>query len=82
MLHQALAAGREVDARVVTEAAKAGDQAALAILERDPPALVFHRAGDKYNTPLTAPIVDFVRARYTPVESLKGFDVYRYRTEN
>ncbi len=30
----------------------------------------------------SAPIVDFVRDRYTPVESLKGFDVYRYRTEN
>ena len=51
---------------------------ALAILEREPPALVFHRPRDKYNTPLTAPIVDFVRARYTPIESLKGFDVYLY----
>ena len=51
---------------------------ALAIHEREPPALVFHRPRDKYNTPLTAPIVDFVRARYTPIESLKGFDVYLY----
>ena len=43
---------------------------------------MFHRPRDKYNTPMTAPIVDFVRERYTPIESLKGFDVYRYRAEN
>lgn len=64
----------------LTDAADVAE--ALAILERDPPALVFHRAGDKYNTPLTAPIVDFVRDRYTLIESLEGFDVYRYRAEN
>ncbi|MCZ6665458.1 MAG: hypothetical protein O7B81_09150 [Gammaproteobacteria bacterium] len=55
---------------------------ALEVLERDPPALVFHRPRDKYNTPLTARIVEFVRDRYTPIESIKGFDVYRYRAEN
>ncbi len=55
---------------------------ALEILERDPPTLVFHRPRDKYNTPLTARIVEFVRDRYTPIESLKGFDVYLYRDED
>jgi hypothetical protein len=74
---------RALDGRPIIGLTDASDVAeALAILERDPPALVFHRAGDKYNTPLTAPIVVFVRARYTPIESLKGFDVYRYRAEN
>ena len=64
----------------LTDAADVAE--APAILERDPPALVFHRAGDKYNTPLPARIVDFVRDRYPPIESLEGFDVYRYRAEN
>ena len=64
----------------LTDAADVAE--ALETLERDPPALVFHRPRDKYNTPLSARLVDFVRDRYTPIESLKGFDVYLRRAEN
>ena len=80
---QASATTRALDVRLIIGLIAVADVAeALETLEHDPPALVFHRPRDKYNTPLTAPIVDFVRQRYTPIESLKGFDVYRYRAEN
>ncbi len=80
---EASATTRALDGRPIIGLTDVADVAeALETLEHDPPALVFHRARDKYNTPLSAPIVEFVRARYTPIESLKGFDVYRYRAEN
>lgn len=51
----------------------------LATLRRDPPRLVFFRPDDKYNTPLVARLMDFIRARYRPLPSIGGFEIYRYR---
>lgn len=49
----------------------------LEILEHDPPRLVFFRPEDKYNTPQSAVIMAFVRARYAPPAQLGPFEIYR-----
>ncbi len=52
---------------------------AVEAMRRDPPGLVFHRPDDKYNTSYSARLLDYVRARYEPLPSQGGFDIYRYR---
>ena len=57
---------------------RSGDElaAALAILARDPPRMVFYRPDDKYNTAASRTLIDNVRARYRLIESYGGFEVY------
>ncbi len=47
-------------------------------LANEPPKLVFFRPDDKYNTPYSERIVDFVRRRYEPLDVRGGFEIYRY----
>ncbi len=52
-------------------------QEVLEILRREPPALVFFRPEDKYNTRYAARIMDAVRARYEPLAPRAGFEIFR-----
>jgi hypothetical protein len=52
---------------------------ALATLAREPPKLIFHRPNDKYNTPHTAKIIEFVRQHYELLATHHGFEIYRHR---
>ena len=51
--------------------------ALIADLERAAPRLVIHRVRDKYNQPLVAPVLEAVRARYTPLVTIGPFVLYR-----
>ncbi len=51
----------------------------LGILRRDPPALVFFRPDDPYETENGRRLMEYVQARYEPLPSQGGFDIYRYR---
>lgn len=51
---------------------------AVAALSRAPPKLVIFRPDDKYNTPGSAIVMDFVRERYELFEKRGGFEIYRY----
>jgi hypothetical protein len=53
--------------------------ATLERLARDPPSLVIHRADDKYNTPDTERLVQFVRDRYVLTRTYEPFLIYRLR---
>jgi hypothetical protein len=50
---------------------------ALHVIACRPPALVFHDPGDKYNTPVSARLMDLVRAGYQPLGSLPPWLVFR-----
>ena len=75
--------GRRNPTRFFNAAMGIPDDAALrdvlTTLRRDPPRLVFFRPDDKYNTPLVARLMDFVRARYQPLPPIGGLEIYRYR---
>lgn len=50
-------------------------------LRETPPRLVFHKPMDKYNTEHTDRVMDFVRARYTRLSAIGGFEIYRLRPD-
>jgi len=52
-------------------------QGLLEQLADDPPRLVLYRHDDKYNTPAVRKVMDAVRRRYEPLETLEGLDIYR-----
>jgi len=51
----------------------------LKVLQRDPPALVFYRPDDPYDTELGGRLMEYVQARYEPLAPQGGFEIYRYR---
>jgi hypothetical protein len=50
---------------------------ALATLTHEPPRMVFYRPDDKYNTPISRPLIDYIRQRYERVEGFDGFEIYQ-----
>jgi hypothetical protein len=53
--------------------------ATLAILERDPPALLFFRPNDKYNTTLSRALMERLKPSYALIDEIGGLEVYRRR---
>ncbi len=53
-------------------------KSARATLAREPPRLVFHRPGDKYNTAFSDKLMAFIKQRYTLLEKRDGFEIYLY----
>ena len=49
----------------------------LSLIEREPPALVFHDPRDKYNTPATHAVVKRVAETYEALPAVGGIMVYR-----
>jgi hypothetical protein len=64
--NSALGIGNEAELRDVLEQ-----------LQDRPPAFVFHRPDDKYNTAASAAIMDWVRQGYERLPAVHGFEVYR-----
>jgi len=54
----------------------------IALLLRQPPAIVTFRPDDKYNTSASRRIMDVVRSRYDRVATMGGVEVYRLRTDS
>lgn len=52
---------------------------ALLRLTRNPPALVFYRPDDKYNTDLSVRLIGGLKLAYELIERHDGLDIYRYR---
>jgi hypothetical protein len=53
--------------------------AVMQTMKNRPPRLVFHRPGDKYNTKYGSQVMAHVRQHYELLETLSGFEIYRYR---
>ena len=58
---------------------RSGDElaAALETLEREPPALVLHDRGDKYNTDASRSIIERIAGTYEALPSVGRIDIYR-----
>jgi hypothetical protein len=46
-----------------------------------PPALVFYRESDKYNTPQARALMQLVRSNLDPLGTIEGFEVYQRRAD-
>ncbi len=53
--------------------------AVMQTMKNRPPRLVFHRPVDKYNTKYGSQVMAHVRQHYELLETLSGFEIYRYR---
>lgn len=54
-------------------------RAAIVALEANPPVLVFHDPDDKYNTAMTARILEYVTDRYDALKPRHGLNIFRIR---
>ena len=51
----------------------------LQTIKDRPPQLVFYRPVDKYNTQYSDEVIAYVRQHYELLETLSGFEIYRYQ---